>query len=165
MKSDVFSIGDLADAAGVSRRAIRFYVQQRLLPPPLGRGRGGHYDASHLERLRRIGELQAAGHSLDAIRRILETGEPVPPPVAPPRRPPRATLSAELWTRLNFGGGVEVHYDAGRLNPTVEQLMELRAAVRSILLGDPPAAAADGDGIGDEGKDESAPPDAGGKHP
>src|SRR5688572_5160641 len=89
VKSDAFSIGDLADAAGVSRRAIRFYVQQRLLPPPLGRGRGGHYDGSHLERLRRIGELQAAGHSLDAIRRILETGEVVAPPAVAPRRPPR----------------------------------------------------------------------------
>jgi hypothetical protein len=28
------SIGELADAAGLSRRAIRFYVQQGLLPAP-----------------------------------------------------------------------------------------------------------------------------------
>jgi len=128
-------IGDLADAAGVSRRTVRFYVQQRLLPVPLGRGRGRHYDQSHLERLRRIGELQSAGHSLDAIRRILDGG--VTPPAVPPpsasRRPARAALAAELWTRLRLGGGVELHYDASRHRPTAEQLMELREAVRAVL--------------------------------
>jgi DNA-binding transcriptional MerR regulator len=131
------SIGDLADAAGLSRRAIRFYVQQRLLPPPLGRGRGRHYDRSHVERLNRIVRLQSAGHSLDAIRRILDSGgATVPPPQIPARRPPRASLSARLWTRLSFGDGVELHFDAARHNPTVEQLTQLRDAVRSILDGD-----------------------------
>ena len=72
MESGELGIGELADAAGLSRRAVRFYVQRKLLPTPLGRGRGRHYDASHLERLKRIAELQAAGHSLDAIGRILD---------------------------------------------------------------------------------------------
>ena len=69
MKSGTLSIGELADAANLSRRAIRFYVQRGLLPPPLGVGRGRHYDPSHLHRLRRIADLQSAGHSLDAIER------------------------------------------------------------------------------------------------
>ena len=135
MIPEELSIGDLADAAGVSRRTVRFYVQQRLLPGPLGRGRGRHYDASHLERLRRIGELQSAGHSLDAIRRILDGAESaasVPPPAAP-RRASRPTLSAELWTRLRLGGGVELHYDAARHRPTVEQLMHLRGTIRAVF--------------------------------
>jgi len=134
LNAEALSIGDLADAAGLSRRAIRFYVQQRLLPPPLGRGRGRHYDRSHLERLSRIAQLQSAGHSLDAIRRILDGGsEPAPPPAASARRPPRPSLSARLWTRLSFGDGVELHFDAARHHPTVEQLVQLRDAVRSIL--------------------------------
>ena len=134
MIPEELSIGDLADAAGVSRRAVRFYVQQRLIPPPLGRGRGRHYDRSHLDRLRRIGELQAAGHSLDAIRRILDGHEVASGAVAvAPKRPPRASLSAELWTRLRFGEGVEVHFDASRHDPTVEQLMQLRDAVRAVF--------------------------------
>jgi DNA-binding transcriptional MerR regulator len=140
--STELSIGDLADAAGVSRRTVRFYVQQRLLPVPLGRGRGRHYDQSHLQRLRRINELQSAGHSLDAIRRILERGEsaapPAPPaPAASPRRAPRPALSAELWTRLRLGEGVELHYDTTRHRPTVEQLMQLREAVRAALRPNP----------------------------
>ena len=142
MISSELSIGDLADAAGVSRRTVRFYVQQRLLPVPLGRGRGRHYDQSHLQRLRRISELQAAGHSLDAIRRILDGGETIAAPAplsasTPTRRAPRATMSAELWTRLRLGEGVELHYDAARHRPTVEQLMRLREAVRAAILPSP----------------------------
>ena len=135
MISPELSIGDLADAAGVSRRTVRFYVQQRLLPPPLGRGRGRHYDQSHVERLRRIGDLQSAGHSLDAIRRILDGSDPasVPTPPARAAHGPRASLSAQLWTRLRFGEGIEVHYDAARHNPTADQLLRLRDAVRDAF--------------------------------
>ena len=136
MQPGELSIGELADAAGLSRRAIRYYVQQRLLPLPTGRGRGRHYDQSHLDRLRRIAELQAAGHSLDAIRRILD-GEPVTaplpaesPPSSPRRRP---AFVAELWTRLRLAEGVELHFDAARHQPEVEKLIALREAVRDAF--------------------------------
>src|SRR4051812_36198179 len=118
MASETLSIGELADVAGLSRRAIRFYVQQKLLPPPLGRGRGRHYDRRHLEQLRKVIALQQGGHSLDAIRQVLEAerdrteavadSEPVAvssPLVSPP---PPAVLSAELWTRLKIGDGIEL---------------------------------------------------------
>src|SRR3954470_22841028 len=75
---DRLSIDELADAAGLTRRGIRFYVQQRLLPTPHGVGRGKHYDASHLARVREIRQLQAAGHSLEEIRHLLESGRPAP---------------------------------------------------------------------------------------
>jgi DNA-binding transcriptional MerR regulator len=138
METGEMAIGELADAAGLSRRAIRFYVQQGLLPPPLGRGRGRHYDGTHLQTLRRVQELQQAGHSLDAIRRILR-GDTAP--VASPERafPPqkrakaRATLSAELWTRLRLMEGVELHFDAARFSPEVEGLLALREAARGVF--------------------------------
>jgi DNA-binding transcriptional MerR regulator len=142
MESGELSIGELAEAAGLSRRAVRFYVQQRLLPTPLGRGRGRHYDASHLGRLRQIGDLQAAGHSLDAIRRILD-GKPVEPPAASPAdhrdngasRParPRPALSAELWTRLRLADGVELSFDTTKHQPDVKALLALRDAVRDVF--------------------------------
>ena len=135
MQSAPMSINELADAAGLTRRAVRFYVQQGLLPPPLGVGRGSYYEAEHLERLRRILDLQAAGHSLDAIRRILVHGErpPPPPPTHHARRAQTTKLSAELWTRLPLASGIELHFNATQYNPDVAQLMELREAVRSIL--------------------------------
>lgn len=129
------NIGQLADRAELSRRAVRFYVQQGLLPPPHGLGRGSFYDESHLKRLRRIIELQQLGHSLDAIRRIIESpdsgeSEPSSPPAAPSARPRRPTLSAQLWTRVAVGEGIELHFDNARHQPTVEQLMAARAAIR-----------------------------------
>ena len=137
MESGELSIGELADAAGLSRRAVRFYVQQRLLPTPLGRGRGRHYDTSHLQRLQRIGELQAAGHSLDAIRRILD-GKPVEPSHAgngetprPPRTKP--ALTAELWTRLRLADGVELTFDSTKHQPDARALLALRDAVRDVF--------------------------------
>src|SRR5687768_12997554 len=107
MDRDRLSIDELADAAGLTRRGIRFYVQQRLLPAPHGVGRGKHYDASHLDRLRQIRELQSAGHSLDEIRHILAGGAvavaAAPPPMEAPRlrsTPTPTPLRAELWRRL-----------------------------------------------------------------
>jgi DNA-binding transcriptional MerR regulator len=139
MESGAMAIGELADAAGLTRRAIRFYVQQGLLPPPLGRGRGRHYDDSHLKALRRIAELQQAGHSLEAIRTILRRprGAGVPQePAAPPengKAKPRAALSAELWTRLRLMEGVELHFDAAKFAPEVEGLLALRDLARDVF--------------------------------
>lgn len=125
-------IGDLADAAGLSRRAVRFYVQQRVLPPPTGRGRGKHYTAEHLERLQKIASLQAAGHSLDAIRRILD-GQPVSEIPQPPRVLPRVAAAAELWTRIKVMEGVELHFNAARHQPEAEKLLALRDAIRDAF--------------------------------
>lgn len=140
MQPAEMSIGELADAAGLSRRAIRFYVQQGLIPTPLGRGRGRHYDASHLEQLRRIGELQSAGHSLAAIRQIIagrgvsDSAPPAPLPApAAARKSARPAFAAELWTRLRLMEGVELHFDAARFNPPVERLIALREAVRAAF--------------------------------
>ena len=146
MADGEMSLDELADRVGLSRRAIRFYVQRGLLPPPLGLGRGRHYDKRHLEALRRIGELQAAGHSLDGLSKIL-AGQDVPAPAAadakpgapagaglPPARR-RASLSAELWMRLRLAPGVELHVDAA-VHPTAEQLLKIRQAVRRILRPD-----------------------------
>jgi DNA-binding transcriptional MerR regulator len=136
MESGEMAIGELADAAGLTRRAIRYYVQQGLLPAPLGRGRGRHYDDSHLRALKRIAELQQAGHPLDAIRKILTGAGAVPEQVGAPengRSKRRAVLSAELWTRLRLMEGVELHFDAAKFAPEVEGLLALREVARDVF--------------------------------
>jgi DNA-binding transcriptional MerR regulator len=150
MAEGQLSLEELADRVGLTRRAIRFYVQRGLIPPPLGLGRGRHYDQRHLETLRRIQELQAAGHSLDAIGQILAGGagaaggaapdevvaaELVTPAAPPPVVRRRTELSAELWTRLRLAPGVELHFDAAE-HPTAAQLVQIRQAVRRILRPD-----------------------------
>ncbi|MFG2041896.1 MerR family transcriptional regulator [Dactylosporangium sp. NPDC048998] len=60
-------IGDLAAAAGVSTRALRYYEEQGLLAP--ARSAGGHrsYGPDAVERVRWIQRLFAAGLSSKAI--------------------------------------------------------------------------------------------------
>ena len=64
-------IQELADLGDVSRRTVRYYVQEGLLPAPLGIGRGRHYGPEHLDRLLQVKALQSAGRSLDDIRAVL----------------------------------------------------------------------------------------------
>ena len=69
-----YSIQDLADLADVSRRTVRYYVQEGLIPAPLGVGRGPHYAQAHLQRLLQVKELQSSGCTLDEIRATVDGG-------------------------------------------------------------------------------------------
>jgi len=65
-------IGDLADRAGLSAKAIRFYEQAGLLPQP-PRTSGGYrdYPAGAVDRLAFIRHAQGAGFTLADIRGVL----------------------------------------------------------------------------------------------
>ena len=58
----------LAFRAGVPLRTVRFYVQEKLIDPPLGRGRGSNFTEYHLAQLQQARTLHNAGFALDAIR-------------------------------------------------------------------------------------------------
>ncbi len=58
----------LAFRAGVPLRTVRFYLQEKLIDPPLGRGPGAHFTDHHLAQLQQARTLQNAGFSLEAIR-------------------------------------------------------------------------------------------------
>ncbi len=62
----------LGALCGVSERTVRYYVEEALLPPPRGRGRGAHFDDEHLVRLRLIRAMQLAGNELGVIREYLQ---------------------------------------------------------------------------------------------
>jgi DNA-binding transcriptional MerR regulator len=99
-----YSIDELASLGGVSRRTVRYYVQENLIPAPLGLGRGRHYTPEHLQQLLRVKALQESGRTLDEIRRATgigrrgdlpwaaTTGGPLLPTVAAPA--PSRSLSS-----------------------------------------------------------------------
>jgi DNA-binding transcriptional MerR regulator len=70
--SATYDLPELASAADVTQRTIRYYVQQGLLPAPDPRGPATRYDERHLERLRLIKLLQREHLPLAEIRRRLE---------------------------------------------------------------------------------------------
>ncbi|MEZ0067426.1 DNA-binding transcriptional MerR regulator [Streptacidiphilus sp. MAP12-20] len=66
---------ELAQAAGIPVRTLRFYRERRLLPPPRRAGRIAWYSGAHLERLRVIADLLERGHTLGGIAELLAAWE------------------------------------------------------------------------------------------
>jgi DNA-binding transcriptional MerR regulator len=89
------TIGELADAARVTPRTIRYYTAEGLLPPPDARGRYALYSEDHLRRLLLIARLKEAYLPLEEIkiymreltgeqvRQLLDQEEQAPDPEAP----------------------------------------------------------------------------------
>ncbi len=98
-----YRIEQLARAAGVAVDTIRFYQGKGLLEAPRREGRVTWYGDSHLERLRRIRDLQQRGFTLTVIQRFLEgelepSDEALVAAVTRPAPPQTLTL-AELAER------------------------------------------------------------------
>jgi len=108
-------IGEIADGARVPAKTIRFWEDQRLLPPP-GRTPGGYrdYDPAVLDRLAFIRHAQAAGLTLDAIRQVLE--------IRDGGQPPCVHVMDLIARRL-----AEVDARLAELNRTRDQLVVLAA--------------------------------------
>lgn len=123
-----YSVGELSEAADVSRRAVRFYVQRGLLAAPIGVGRGAYYTAAHLERLVALKQLQEGGMSLDEVGLALEGAER---PTAPENAHPAPRLAPEAWLRVVVAPGVELSLRAGLVAPDV--LKDMVEALRERL--------------------------------
>jgi DNA-binding transcriptional MerR regulator len=142
-----YAVGDLAELGGVTRRTVRFYVQEGLIPPPLGRGRGRHYTRTHLERLLEVRALQERGLALDEIRARLrpDTGAPLLEDVVAERSEPASSsedsdepaLGAEArsaWTRVRIAPGLELHVSSDWRIPPPGRLARLADSCRRAFL-------------------------------
>jgi DNA-binding transcriptional MerR regulator len=67
-----FDLKTLCEDTGVSPRTVYFYVQQGLLPPADGAGRGAKYNEVHRDRLRLVRQLQDQHLPLAEIRKQIE---------------------------------------------------------------------------------------------
>ena len=143
-----YAIGDLARLAGVSRRTVRYYVQENLIPPPQGVGRGDHYGPEHLERILRVKAMQEAGNTLDEIRQAYSQSGLKHDTAARPERaggpgvrrhslPPQdQPMSPErsIWRRLTLAPGVELQVAANVRLPSPGRLQELAEWCRLHLV-------------------------------
>lgn len=117
-----FSVGELAELGGVSRRTVRYYVQEGLIPTPYGVGRGSHYGPAHLEELLKVKAMQERGMTLETIRRRL-SGEAAT--ASMPMADVHALVPRSRWTRMELIPGVEIHISSRRRVPTPKELEEL----------------------------------------
>ena len=77
------TLADIAEASGIPARTIRFYIARGLLNGPVKGGRSAEYTAAHVERLERIKSLQAEGHMLSEIGRLLDGASDAESEIAP----------------------------------------------------------------------------------
>jgi DNA-binding transcriptional MerR regulator len=127
-----YGIDELAGLAGVSRRTVRFYIQEGLMPAPLGVGRGSHYDHTHLNRLLEVRSLQESGRSLEDIK----AGR-VPKASARPVAAEREAIRRTTWRRLELAPGVELHLESYVKLPPGARLDELVEWCRRHLSASP----------------------------
>ncbi len=66
---------DVARAAGVKVRNLRYYQERGLLPPPRREGRIAWYSDDHLTRLRLINDLLGRGYTVNGIGELLQAWE------------------------------------------------------------------------------------------
>ncbi|MGW1075734.1 MerR family transcriptional regulator [Streptomyces sp. NPDC002537] len=74
-KQREYRVAELAEAAGISVRTLRYYRERKLVQPPRREGRIAWYGQHHLARLRTIGALLERGHTLGGIAELLTAFE------------------------------------------------------------------------------------------
>jgi DNA-binding transcriptional MerR regulator len=129
------SIDELAAVTGVSRRTVHYYIQRRLIDPPLGRGRGRHYDRRHALQILKVRDLQRRGVSLSDMVDGVAAGAPqaTPAPDAPPRRRPSSGAAISSVVRIRVDDTVTVELTAGSEVITGEFVDRLAEAVSQVI--------------------------------
>lgn len=95
---DMWSIGELAEKAGVTVKTVRFYSDRGLLPEA-GRSGGGHrrYGPDALDRLRLIRSLRALDLPVPEVGRVLDRDDAMEDVIAGRLRDVGSQLAALRW--------------------------------------------------------------------
>ena len=129
------SVTELAAQAGVSPRAVRYYVARGVLPTPKFQGRRTRYGREHVVRLFAVLAMRKERLDLDAIRRRLTTLTSeeleayVPSPAARPAAgatlvpPPTANYAGASWEHVALLPGVELHIRSDA-SPAVRKVVQ-----------------------------------------
>jgi DNA-binding transcriptional MerR regulator len=142
-----YTAEQLAELAGLPLRTVRYYVQEELIDPPLGLGRGSHFDDKHLDQLKRIKLLQTAGFDLKVIR---EQGGDVEAILSGlyldglqeyeklrtflrGRKLRPGELDPDAAVRIPMADGVELLVDPDKDMPSPKDLVEIALLIRKIF--------------------------------
>jgi DNA-binding transcriptional MerR regulator len=126
MGESKYTIRDLSELTGYSLRTIRYYVQEGLLEPPAGRGRGGFYFDSQLDQLRLIKSLQEKGMKLTSIIQYLKG-----------KKVHKAEYAREVWVKYELIPGLEIHVSRDLEEKEGRMISEVIRTAKSIAKEDP----------------------------
>ena len=125
-----FTIDEICLLGEVTKRTLRYYVQEGLIDRPHGESkRAAYYTSEHLEQLLQIRKYRQMGISLEGIRSILEQ-------TAQPERiigeRPRQPGTVEVWSRVFLSEGLEVHIEPGRAGLNSGEVKQLIADIKAL---------------------------------
>ncbi len=121
MMQSKFSLEELSSQLAMSKRTIRFYIQQGLVDRPEGQKRGSYYVERHLLQLSNIQQWQKAGYSLERIRECHEQGL-TPAETLPPSH---HGIIASVWSRFVVVNGLELNINPALTGLNADQVEEL----------------------------------------
>jgi DNA-binding transcriptional MerR regulator len=125
-KGKKFVLDEICVLVEMSKRKVRYYIQNNLVGRPEGTGKGAYYTHHHLQQLLAIRKWKDAGLSLERIQEILkdekdvlQNGKPLPPL----RRKKEGVI--EVWSHLHIIDGVELHIEPNRSGLSPNQVRSL----------------------------------------
>jgi DNA-binding transcriptional MerR regulator len=125
-KAKKYTIEDLSNLTGFSRRTIRFYVQKNIIEPPSGRGKGGFYYDSHLSNLLEIRLLQEQKLNLRSIKNILRgTGQKL--------KEDSEKYVRDLRVRYEIVPGLEINISRDLEEKKNKKILETIRLIKSIF--------------------------------
>lgn len=130
MKRKQYTIDELSELSGFSRRTIRYYIQEGLLDPPAGRGRGGFYYDSHIHKLSKIRDLQERGLKLSSIAPLLKQNEAADLAITLEAPLPQ---SREVWINYTLADGIILQIRRDKEEHRHNQINQIVRLAKSIL--------------------------------
>lgn len=115
-----YSIGEIADAASVSRRTIRFYVQSEVIPPPVGLGRYCYYTEEHLDAIRRHRLKKVEEQAFLSLGKI-------------PRYETEPAMPSQIVIRFMLGEGAVLELPEGSDLPDPQQTKVLMEIIKKLI--------------------------------
>ncbi|MGB1140344.1 MAG: MerR family transcriptional regulator [Halioglobus sp.] len=130
MNTTRYSLDELCHLVGLSKRTIRYYMQEGLVSRPEGQKRGAYYLEHHVKQLQQIQAWQKAGYSLDRIRELLEEGA-TPGETLAPLRAQRGDI--EVWSRIHIAPGVELSIEPQQAGLTPDETRRLYRQIGELI--------------------------------
>jgi DNA-binding transcriptional MerR regulator len=119
-----YTIEEISILTGFSRRTIRYYIQENIIEPPSGRGRGGFYYNSHLSDLLKIRSLQEKGLNLSFIKDILKGTEQIV-------KEDSQIYTRDLRVRYKIVPGLEINISRSLEEKKSKKILEIIRLIKS----------------------------------
>ncbi|MBF0338857.1 MAG: MerR family transcriptional regulator [Nitrospirae bacterium] len=124
MSNKKYLINEVSEITGFSLRTIRYYVSSGIIESPEGRGRGGFYNDSHIDKLLQIKGMQENGMRLKDIINLDKSN-----------KTDKAETTRQVWFRYEIVPGLEIHVRKDIEESERQKIFDVVKLSKTILKG------------------------------